>query len=426
MISGKSELSIFDTAPPQAVIESGIFQDIHPTTALDSKSPVIEFVIQGSQNEYLDLNDVLLSLKVKLTKQDDTAFKAADADQPIPCNYFMNALFTDVSMELNDVQIEGGTNMYPYKATIENALNFNDDAKRIQLLPAGVSQEETERASWGANSQIFELVGALRLDFLNQPKYLLPGVNVRFRLTQSKDHFPLQLPSTKKDDGTFHFKTLIAQAILYVRRVKVHPSVHEGHRLGLSKQNAVYPYTKSKCLYYSIPTGTNSFVKENLFSSGSLPKFIVIGFVDAQAFNGHLDKPPFHFEHFKVNHIALYRDGQAIPYKRPYNPQFKQNNNLITDTYVRSILQNTQLLNTNYSNGIDMQDFLKNGYCLFTFNLTPDFEINQPQMLNDANLRLDIRFAAPLASAINVVCYAIYDANLYITKDRQIITDAFK
>ena len=52
---------------------------------------------------------------------------------------------------MNDIQIEGGSNIYPYKSTVECAMNFNDDTKRIQLLPAGVSSDENERAKWIGN-----------------------------------------------------------------------------------------------------------------------------------------------------------------------------------------------------------------------------------------------------------------------------------
>ena len=45
-------------------------------------------------------------------------------------------------------------------------MNFNDDTKRIQLLPAGVSSDENERAKWVGDSNEIELVGALSLDFL--------------------------------------------------------------------------------------------------------------------------------------------------------------------------------------------------------------------------------------------------------------------
>ena len=121
--------------------------------------------------------------------------KLAETDdiQPVPSNFFMNALFEDVSLSLNDIQIEGGSSIYPYKATIESALNFGDDAKRIQLLPAGFFSDENERHKWIEKSKTCPLVGALRIDLFNQPKYLIPGVNARIRLTRSSSDFCLHL-----------------------------------------------------------------------------------------------------------------------------------------------------------------------------------------------------------------------------------------
>ena len=307
-MSGKTELRLFDDSLPQIVAESAIFQDVHPVTAIDSTTTVIDFKINGSTTEYLDLNDTLLSMRVQVCRGDGGVFTKADATRPIPCNYFMNALFSDVSLTLNDIQIEGGGSIYPYKATIESALNFGDDAKRMQLLPAGVSEDDTERGKWVGDSAPFELVGALRLDFLQQPKYLLPGVSVGIRFTRSKDEFSLQLPAGTNDDGSHAFKIKIMQCFLYIRRVSVHSSVELGHKTGLAKKNAVYPYTRTKVVTYTIPKGTQSYFKENLFSSGLLPKFIVIAMVRTEAYTGALGHKPFDFQHFKVSQMALHRD----------------------------------------------------------------------------------------------------------------------
>ena len=98
---------------------------------------------------------------------------------------------------------------------------------------------------------------------------------------------------------------------------------------------------------------------------------------------------------------------------------------MITDTYVRSILQNTKILNTNNDNGIDLEDFSKKGYAFFTFNLTPDFDMNQVQQARDANLRLEMHFNEAVPYAINVIAYGIFYAKIEITGDRRIITDAY-
>jgi hypothetical protein len=428
-MSGKTELQIFEDSPPQMAAESAVFQDVHPTTALDGTSEKIEFVIQGSDTEYLDLNDTLLSLRVQLCKQDGTKFVAADADQPVPSNYFMNALFSNVTLTLNDTHIEGGSEIYPYKATIESIFNFSEDAKRIQLLPAGYSDEEDERKKWGKDSVEFELVGSLRLDFFNQPRYLIPGVSVRIVLTRTKDHFALHLPKNTAMDPKFAFKTKLTSALLYVRRVKVTPFVEKGHSHGFKTKNAIYPYSRTKTVMFSVPTGTTSFFKENLFSTALLPKFIIVGMVHGNAYGGALDQEPFKFQHFNVSHISLHRDGQSIPYKRAYNPVFPnqaagQQTKLFADVYVRSMLQNTQILNNNTSNGVEYKDFYENGYTFFTFNLAPDFDFIQTQVPRDANLRLDMQFGQALTHPINVIAYAIYDAKLQITRDRNIILDA--
>lgn len=89
---------------------------------------------------------------------------------------------------------------------------------------------------------------------------------------------------------------------------------------------------------------------------------------------------------------------------------------------MKSIIHNTQHLNTNMNNGIDLEKF-KSGYTFFTFNLTPDFDINQCQMPRDGNLRLELKFGGTLAQAINVIVYATFDSKIEITKDRAIICD---
>ena len=215
-MSGKTELLIFDDHPSQVVVESAIFQDIYPSTALDNTTKIIEFQINGSKTEYLDLNDTLLSLKVKVVKGDGTNIKTADAVKPIPSNFFLNALFSDVSLSLNNIQVEGGDSLYAYKATIESALNFSDDAKRYQMLPAGYCEDDVEREKWVGESAEFELVGALRLDFFHHPKYLIPGVDVSLRLTKSSGSFSLNVA-----DGTAiganTFEVIFTQAKLYVR-----------------------------------------------------------------------------------------------------------------------------------------------------------------------------------------------------------------
>ena len=411
-MSGKSELRIFDHESPQIVIESASFVDVNPQTSLSENANTIEFYINGSETEYLDMNDTLLYLRLNVMAGDGKPL--AVASNVTPTNFLMNALFNDVSLQLNDVVIEGGNQLYAYKSTFESIFGFSEEAKLAQLRPMGYCEDEVERKGWIKESKPLELMGALRLDFLNQPKYLIPGVNVRIKLQRHSDRFALI-------HGTGSPRIKITHAKLYVRRVRVNPTVTLAHNKGLSlDRNAIYNYNRGQMISYSIAQGSLSHFNDNLFSTKLLPKFVVVGFVKAAAYNGReLENNPFHFEHFNVCSVGLFRDGQSLPYRELYEPNFKEG--LYTREYVKSIVQCTQHLNTNLTNGIDLEKFGNGGYTFFTFNLTPDFDYNQRQMPRDGNLRLEIKFAEPLAKAINVLIYATFDNSLQITKEREIV-----
>ena len=151
-------------------------------------------------------------------------------------------------------------------------------------------------------------MGPLQLDLFCQSKYLLPGVDVRLKLTRSKKTFFLLTDGAEKG-----VKNLIEEAVLYVRRVKVSPSVLLGHEIGLSSSNAIYPIQQSDLLSYTIAQGSKSHIQDNLFR-GVLPKLLFVALVSNDAFNGNMTKDPLTFEHFFLNHLALYRDGDSVPY----------------------------------------------------------------------------------------------------------------
>ena len=132
VLCAKSELCIFEPLSMQVVMENSLWCDIHPTSSID-KSNVIEFNISGSTTEYLDLNDTLLSLTCKVTDNQNNVPGAALYANIQATNYLMHALFTDVKVFLNDTQIEGGGNLYPYKAVLQSELNFSRATKNVQL-----------------------------------------------------------------------------------------------------------------------------------------------------------------------------------------------------------------------------------------------------------------------------------------------------
>jgi hypothetical protein len=180
MACAKSELCIFDRPPPQVVVENYTFEEIYPLNAIGKE---IQFNIIGSANNYLDLNDSLFYVKLKVTQSDGTALP--DAAAVIPSNYFFYTLFKNATLLFNNVKIEGGDDTYSSKAVLESILNYNTDTRNTNLMSIGFSDDENVRKGWIAKSKEFSMTGPLRLNLFNQPKYLLPCVNVTIKLRRN-------------------------------------------------------------------------------------------------------------------------------------------------------------------------------------------------------------------------------------------------
>ena len=69
------------------------------------------------------------------------------------------------------------------------------------------------------------MIGPLHVDVFNQRKYMLNGVTMKVRMTRSKDSFVLMA----KSDVTESFKVDILSAKLFVRKLKITPSLCLAH-----------------------------------------------------------------------------------------------------------------------------------------------------------------------------------------------------
>ena len=85
----KSELDLFQPPKVQAVMEKGVFFDCYPVSALDGGN-TIEFLVPASLDEYIDVHETLLIVKMKATKTDGTVIP--DTEEIIPINNLMHSL----------------------------------------------------------------------------------------------------------------------------------------------------------------------------------------------------------------------------------------------------------------------------------------------------------------------------------------------
>ena len=122
-----------------------------------------------------------------------------------------------------------------------------------------------KRRAIGSESREFDMMGRLHADIFFQDRYMLNEVGVKIKLVGSKNAFFVM------EAG----KAVITHASLFVRKVKIMPSVFHAHAKTLERGTAKYPIRRVVCKSFAIPQHYLDVSHEKLFS-GQLPTRIVV------------------------------------------------------------------------------------------------------------------------------------------------------
>lgn len=416
----KSELDIFVTPPTQNSIEAGTTFCYRPISTLSNTAP-IEFLATSSGDEYIDLAHTALHIIVKLKLNS----KLQEGEEPkvAPVNNWIHSLFSQVDVYLNQKCVTPPSNNYGYRSYIENLLNYSDTTKNSHLTSCMWYKDDANKFNLFENSGYIsrkdltkneievELYSNLHCDIFNVNKFMLNGVDLGLKLIKAKSEFHLI--------GETPAHAEIIEANLYVRKVRINPSILLAHARALNVTHAKYPITRVELKTVTIGADIQSKSIDNIFL-GQMPKRCIIGMIDSAAFNGTLKLNPFNFEHFNHNYLALYVDSTQIPSK-PLTPDFKKN--CYTRSYY-SLFEGSGVYFSDTGNGISLQDY-PNGYCLAAFDLTADLSSNEPHwnIIKSGTLRAEIRFDEPLKKNITFLIFAEFDNIIEVDKNRNIILD---
>ena len=464
-----SPLEVFDIPPTQTAIEKSYDVEYLPTSALQ-EGGVVEFYIPASNEDYVDLKNSKLYIKAKITND-----VGGDLDNNVdvaPVNNFLQSMWSNVELMLNDRLVTHSNNVHGYTSMLSHLLHDSDeslaserpmqmvykdtpgqmDATNVKKpnetnLIAGFSfRQETaiaageeegalpvlgvrlarvpEDENVGNNglhkrflqtqgSKAFELYGSLRLDLFEQLRYLPNGISIKLRLHQQKRAFSLMSPN---NDTAYKIKLLNASFIL--RKVKPSPGVLLGHADGMTKAPAQFPIVRKECKSFAIPAGLAQFKQDNIFL-GQLPSTVVLAMVTGRAFSGSLEQNPFNFQHFNVNLVQLYADGEPVR-SRPFRLDME------TGSYVESfcsLFSGMSKFDGDRGSIIKYEDWPR-GYSLFAFSLSPDAQCDDhSSLIKHGNLRIEVQFAQALEDPIQLLVYAEFDNIIKIDSDRQVLVD---
>ena len=328
-------LDLFKVPPTDLSIVKRRKVAIHPFTT--GITPV-DFQIDA-QSTFIDLSQSEFELELKLKKADGTHLTTADTTAIFPVNNFAHSLFKQISMRLNNTLISPQTDTYGYKALLDTVLNFERDDRETILKPQGwtnglnppigqltanqldvvhadhAALPETEwlalkhmRQEYGqyaSKTHVLRFKPMIKLFRLS--KLLVPQVQIGIQMFfNSPDFFMVRYRGT----NILRLQTADIRIKLLLCQVMLNGSLHRELLMTMERGIISYPTVRT----YNL--GATERIREinNPFQNRT-PNLIVVGLVEAAAFNRDVAKNPFAFQKFNLNSIKQLAKGEEYPYK---------------------------------------------------------------------------------------------------------------
>ncbi len=426
----KSELNLFDIPPTQVVVENCRWNEINLRNACTHTGPY-EFHI-GPNPQFLHLAKNYLFIELKILKADGNNLAHVAADgivDPLtgPINVIGKTFIKQVKLTLNGVEVFDSGDKYAYRAFIETELNYGYDARYSHLQAALYSQDTpydhiddndntglTARARPFRSSAWVQVMAPIHCDLFAQNKYLLNNMDLRLTLYRNSDAFCILSPG-----ATQRYKIELENMKWYVKGVEVSKSVSLALERSLMQYGAKYPIRRVELRTIHVNQGARATPDTAIFN-GQIPRRLVFGCVDADAYHGIYTKSPFNFKNYGIDQVSVTAGGQTYPSK-PLAIDFE--NNRYTRAFIQ-LFEGLGIGDDNKGNSVNYRKF-KYGICIFAFDLSPDEDDGGDHwdLVKDGETTVNIHFAAATVAAVEVIVYAEFDNLLTIDRMRNTFID---
>ena len=427
----KHNFEYFGPDKIQTYITRSFMREYSPISAIQHQVP-IRFTVPGSDNVYLDLSKSYIYVRAKITLANRNDIVAADQVGPI--NLSLHSMFSSIEVQMGGKVITDNNGLYPYRAYLETLLNYNRDLQETQLESSlwykdtatqfqtfdcgnnGANRGLVSRARFFRLSAEVEMMGRPHCDIFHQDRAILPNVSIDLNLIPSHDNFILVSPAPGGGGNQENYRFQILDIRLCIFTMELSHSMILSHHQILNKTNARYPIRRVGMKHISIPQGYQTAQYDNIFL-GILPNRIAMVLITDAMMAGGYQQNPFEFQHYNLNHLCLYVNGEQFPSK-PFNPNFAHN------LYIReyhSLFEAFGIQFSDHTLAISRSDY-PNGFTIFVFNLNPDPQLHEALTpFRNGSIRVEIKFAQATAATLNLLIYSEFDSVIEIDKYHNII-----
>jgi hypothetical protein len=422
-------------APPAANAGVEHVEEVvyRPTSQLTTHNSCVDFYIPPSP-KYIRLDSVSVAVQLQIVTRDGTP--VGKGENVTLTNHPIASLFNNLEVRLNGVDCNKfPAPFYSYKSYLDTLTGYGEEAKKSWCEAMMFAQEERdmdnprlyakdpadehEKARLSSNAalawrnehtmggKVCEIEGRLNADIFKCKRYMIGSVGLAIRLWQSRDQFRLMAEDLEGKGYTIRF----VDCSLKVEMVTVAPELAIAHEAMLEKHDALYPFEMSDYKVYTIGKSDLTVCVDNLFN-GRVPKTVTCVLVSSDAMNGDYGLSPYNFQHFDVNYVNLSVDGVPIPSSRPWNLDFNQ------DQYVEAFVnlyKTTGQFGRDAGSNMGLHAY-KRGNTVFGFPVAAKSGL--ASLVREGHVRLEMKFAKPLPSAVSMIVIGKFDAVLSVKKSR--------
>jgi hypothetical protein len=365
----RSNLDIFSLPPTDTSVVASNYISFTPTSDIKQELGSVQFIVPPTATQYIDLNTTLLYIQAKIVQSDGTDL--ADTDLVCPTNLFFYSMWKNCTVSINGT-IVNDVQSYPYAAALP-ALLTNGQGQKETELTSMLFYKDTlpdtfdiatnvgfkKRIELSKNSKVFDMVGPISTGICQQIRYLPTNCSLRIEFIRSAPELCLDAATTAKT-----YKIVLEQAMLHVKMHGISPTVLTKHNQLFSKGRAQFPYRSTVVRSNRIARGSTSFISEAIFV-GRVPQTIVLGLVEASAWDGTLNKNFLNFQPFNLASMTVSCDNETLLYR---SLEFNFGSKLYMMGY--QTIFNAIGVNNPNGNFINRDEYA-NGNTLFLINLLP-------------------------------------------------------
>lgn len=426
-----SDLDLFGEKAVQYSILKVNEIHLRPLSSIEQAS-MITFADSGYSDDFRNLSSCYIAVKVKMTyykdpvvgKEDEILSNLTSSNIPAaPVNNLIHSLFKQVIVKLNGIQIQHNNVNYMYRSYFENLCNFDSESAGIHLSgsvcweldTAGSSDNfalntgQLNRGLQFPHDEEVQLIGRLHLDLFNQPKLLLPKVDLSLTFELNRPEFYLMKRNTANKS-----KMEITDMDLYMDMVKINPQLSLSIEQMLTRQPATYSYKRVEVRNFQVNSGQNSFSLDNIYN-GSLPFLMLIAMVNTNAYQGEYDQNPYNFQHYHITSFTASVNGLELS-PRNLSFDYSKTKPKSQRAYFQ-LFKHLQGHRTDRANQITKERFDRGSFML-CYDLAPTRECTS--ITEGGTIQLKASFSQALSQNITILIYLQFDSDLLIDRERNI------